>query len=211
MLVQVYLQQLPDVKPEPGVKLEAEPALDVLSSADASFLLGHLSVLFGLLMHGSAENQRVILQRLRVEGMVEHAAELAAFYAVIRGGEESKRGGGEGAYCVFEGAGGWGSDEILYDFFWDHWRMDLIVKNSSNRETTVSFRRQQTCKTMISTGHYCVLYRVGIARPKYGHATYTSNALALALGALGRGAAIIGVPAEAPGRPSTGSKQEARH
>ncbi|KAF9029129.1 hypothetical protein BDZ89DRAFT_1065654 [Hymenopellis radicata] len=93
VLVQVYLHQLLPVDPQVKPELDPEP---FAASADASFLLGHLSVLFGLLMKGSEDNQMIILDRLggqrreRIDGMVENAAELAAFYAVISGRDQTE-------------------------------------------------------------------------------------------------------------------------
>lgn len=82
---------------------QSSPAFgtDPLQSADASFLLGHLSVLFGLLMKGNEDNQTVILDGLcstrrtrtaQLNSLVEHAADLAAFYAMIKGEEADTEG-----------------------------------------------------------------------------------------------------------------------
>ncbi|KAF8900336.1 hypothetical protein CPB85DRAFT_1439615 [Mucidula mucida] len=108
VLVQVYLHQLLPVDPQVKTELDPEP---FSASADASFLLGHLSVLFGLLMKGSEDNQIIILDRLggqrreRIDGMVENAAELAAFYAVISGRDQA-----EGADNRIEREGSEGED-----------------------------------------------------------------------------------------------------
>ncbi|KAK0489342.1 hypothetical protein IW261DRAFT_1444455 [Armillaria novae-zelandiae] len=104
LLAQVYLHQVP-IFGDPKVKMERQssPAFgtDPLQSADASFLLGHLSVLFGLLMKGSEDNQTVILDGLcstrmtrtvQLNSLVEHAADLAAFYAMIKGEEADTEG-----------------------------------------------------------------------------------------------------------------------
>lgn len=104
LLAQVYLHQVP-IFGDPKVKMERQssPAFgaDPLQSADASFLLGHLSVLFGLLMKGSEDNQTVILDGLcssrrtrtaQLDSLVEHAADLAAFYAMIKGEEADTEG-----------------------------------------------------------------------------------------------------------------------
>ncbi|KAK0466782.1 uncharacterized protein EV420DRAFT_1505323 [Desarmillaria tabescens] len=107
LLTQVYLHQVP-IFGDPKVKMERQssPAFgtDPIQSADASFLLGHLSVLFGLLMKGNEDNQNVILEGLcstrmtravQLNSLVEHAADLAAFYAVIKG-EEANADGSNG-------------------------------------------------------------------------------------------------------------------
>ncbi|KAK0188481.1 hypothetical protein F5146DRAFT_1055417 [Armillaria mellea] len=104
LLAQVYLHQVP-IFGDSKVKMERQssPAFgtDPLQSADASFLLGHLSVLFGLLMKGSEDNQTIILDGLcsarmtrtvQLNSLVEHAADLAAFYAVIKGEEADTEG-----------------------------------------------------------------------------------------------------------------------
>ncbi|KAG7445164.1 uncharacterized protein BT62DRAFT_933586 [Guyanagaster necrorhizus] len=104
LLARVYLHQVP-ISEDPKVKMERQPSpalgSDPLQSADASFLLGHLSVLFGLLMKGNEKNQTVILDGLcptkttrtvQLNSLVEHAADLAAFYAVIKGGEADGEG-----------------------------------------------------------------------------------------------------------------------
>ncbi|KAK0501710.1 hypothetical protein EDD18DRAFT_1144003 [Armillaria luteobubalina] len=104
LLAQVYLHQVP-IFGDPKVKMERQSSsafgTDPLQSADASFLLGHLSVLFGLLMKGSEDNQTVILDGLcstrmtrtvQLNSLVEHAADLAAFYAMIKGEEADTEG-----------------------------------------------------------------------------------------------------------------------
>ncbi|KAK0202414.1 hypothetical protein DFS33DRAFT_1339929 [Desarmillaria ectypa] len=104
LLAQVYLHQVP-IFGDPKVKTERQssPAFgtDPLQSADTSFLLGHLSVLFGLLMKGSEDNQTVILDGLcstritrtvQLNSLVEHAADLAAFYAAIKEREADAEG-----------------------------------------------------------------------------------------------------------------------
>ncbi|KAK7437383.1 hypothetical protein VKT23_018628 [Stygiomarasmius scandens] len=98
-----------------GVQVKQEPSHDehdILAGtdpdpdADSSFLLGHLSVLFGLLMYGSRENQEVILDELpsspsrsllkdekkyatkgskrsKLDALVENAKTLGVYLAVI--------------------------------------------------------------------------------------------------------------------------------
>lgn len=89
------------VKPE---QLHAVTIEDQEVEADASFLLGHLSVLFGLLMMNNPENQEIILdalpavlilehentkleptaaRRKKLAQLIENASELGVFYAVI--------------------------------------------------------------------------------------------------------------------------------
>ncbi|KAK0214959.1 hypothetical protein IW262DRAFT_1321414 [Armillaria fumosa] len=104
LLAQVYLHQVP-IFGDPKAKMDRQSSsafgTDPLQSADASFLLGHLSVLFGLLMKGSEDNQTVILDGLcstrmtrtvQLNSLVEHAADLAAFYAMIKGEDADTEG-----------------------------------------------------------------------------------------------------------------------
>ncbi|KAF5386338.1 hypothetical protein D9757_006705 [Collybiopsis confluens] len=91
----------PSLHPPPGVVDPHE------AEADASFLLGHLSVLFGLLMINSPDNQQIILhalpllgnpnaedrkpsylsaserKKLKIAQLVDSASELGIFYAVV--------------------------------------------------------------------------------------------------------------------------------
>ncbi|KAJ3761783.1 hypothetical protein EV360DRAFT_37105 [Lentinula raphanica] len=110
ILITTYKHQLPivssTVKTE---KLETPHPSEIEqqeAEADASFLLGHLSVLFGLLMMDSLENQDIVLdalpllhpdlgdtkpssnntnrrKRQKLAQLLENASELGAFYTVI--------------------------------------------------------------------------------------------------------------------------------
>ncbi|KAJ3808374.1 hypothetical protein F5876DRAFT_46133 [Lentinula aff. lateritia] len=116
LLVSTYEHQLPFISahstrpvvkiPEIPLTLETEQQ-EQQAEADASFLLGHLSVLFGLLMMDSSENQEIVLDSLpllhpagnedikpnsnskhklkqqKLGQLVENASELGVFYAVI--------------------------------------------------------------------------------------------------------------------------------
>ncbi|KAJ3887639.1 hypothetical protein GG344DRAFT_55317 [Lentinula edodes] len=115
LLVSTYEHQLPFISvhstrpvvkiPEIPLTLETEQQ-EQQAEADASFLLGHLSVLFGLLMIDSSENQEIVLDSLpllrlghedvkpnpktkhkmkqqKLGQLVENASELGVFYAVI--------------------------------------------------------------------------------------------------------------------------------
>lgn len=108
VLVQLYLHHLPpptpasESTPSIPIKKESEsspsPPQEIGSgtgkerdTVDASFLRGHLAVLFGLLMRGNPTNEAYILDALGLgeraenglERLVEHAREFATFYAVI--------------------------------------------------------------------------------------------------------------------------------
>ncbi|KAJ3853704.1 hypothetical protein EV368DRAFT_81330 [Lentinula lateritia] len=116
LLVSTYDHQLPFISahstrpvvkiPEIPLTLETEQQ-EQQAEADASFLLGHLSVLFGLLMMDSSENQEIVLDSLpllhpagnedikpnsnskhklkqqKLGQLVENSSELGVFYAVI--------------------------------------------------------------------------------------------------------------------------------
>ncbi|KAE9392892.1 hypothetical protein BT96DRAFT_979176 [Gymnopus androsaceus JB14] len=112
VMVTIYEHQLSTISPlhqhlASAVKsepLDETPSLDDQEAeADASFLLGHLSVLFGLLMMDSPENQEIVVDALpvldleredtkpnstaasrkKVAQLIENASELGVFYAVI--------------------------------------------------------------------------------------------------------------------------------
>ncbi|KIY63336.1 hypothetical protein CYLTODRAFT_493988 [Cylindrobasidium torrendii FP15055 ss-10] len=104
VLVKVYLHQQVDlgVRPERNGKA-------MLNESEASFLLGHLAVLFGLLMQGSEENTDAILSGLEnaqggarrsrqkmLDGLVDNAEELAAFYDIIAKGKEDSEDADDG-------------------------------------------------------------------------------------------------------------------
>ncbi|KAF8159400.1 hypothetical protein B0H34DRAFT_703300 [Crassisporium funariophilum] len=111
ILVNLYTQQ--QTKTESLPSAMDSPEAD--AEADASFLRGHLAVLFGLLMSGSAENQSLILaslpnlsataalntramkdsNRAKLSRLVEQARDFVAFYSVVsrnsaEGEKESK-------------------------------------------------------------------------------------------------------------------------
>ena len=91
----------------------SSPKVDVdkaEAEADASFLLGHLSVLFGLLMIGNNANQTAIIKalptepldsgsnrklsrRMKLDRMVDNAKTLATFYEKVTHGIEVDRAG----------------------------------------------------------------------------------------------------------------------
>ncbi|KAF9466171.1 hypothetical protein BDZ94DRAFT_1288503 [Collybia nuda] len=86
ILVNLYIIQLP---PTQTIKSESTPPTDTV---DASFLRGHLAVMFGLLMRGSPENQEYILNRLdgtsvsprgKLNRLVDQARDFVAFYAAL--------------------------------------------------------------------------------------------------------------------------------
>ena len=108
ILVNIYTIQ--------GFKIESSEsslpadATEALREADASFLHGHLAVLFGLLMSGSPENQSAILESLpvptsaattssrvqknkisnkvKLSRLAEQARDFVAFYAAVNGHSE---------------------------------------------------------------------------------------------------------------------------
>lgn len=116
--MQLYNHQLPpsSVRSDsPKVKKESTSppgsdstlhSLEGVESADTSFLLGHLALLFGLLMVDDSANQRLILSTLasqerpaelgtvKLNRLVEQAKDLGAFYRMIgdSGGEEHDDG-----------------------------------------------------------------------------------------------------------------------
>lgn len=108
ILVSIYIAQ--------GLKTESSesspPADATEAEADASFLRGHLAVLFGLLMSENPENQSKILEslplptsatssrvqknktgnRVKLSRLAEQARDFVAFYAAINGhSEEGER------------------------------------------------------------------------------------------------------------------------
>ncbi|KAF4610570.1 hypothetical protein D9613_007096 [Agrocybe pediades] len=113
ILAPLYAQQ--QVKAESSTPLgtavqEDSPA--ARAEADASFLRGHLAVLFGLLMMNCPENQPVVLSalpsspsasssssfsqanRVKLVKLVEHAKDFAAFYTAVSnklGGEQDSK------------------------------------------------------------------------------------------------------------------------
>ncbi|KAF8661377.1 hypothetical protein AX16_001470 [Volvariella volvacea WC 439] len=67
ILVRVYTHYSPKSRPTTSIVTESAPhhiGSDDGDGAEASFLRGHLAVLFGLLMMGSLENQEIILSTL---------------------------------------------------------------------------------------------------------------------------------------------------
>jgi hypothetical protein len=99
----LYIQlQPPNSKAAPAQKLKpaSSPEPEPNAGADASFLRGHLAVLFGLLMHGNALNQTEIpacfptpsggvggkgSDRIKLSRLVDQALEFVAFFAVVSG------------------------------------------------------------------------------------------------------------------------------
>ncbi|KAF5318400.1 hypothetical protein D9611_013911 [Ephemerocybe angulata] len=86
ILVQLYTRQ-PEMAP---VKVEDEEEERLQIDADASFLRGHLGVLFGLCMQGSAANQTALLEllpgsqrKIKLNRLVEQARQFVAFFAVV--------------------------------------------------------------------------------------------------------------------------------
>jgi hypothetical protein len=89
----------------------SEDSPEARAEADASFLRGHLAVLFGLLMMGSAENESAILsslpsfdvnmkktalatRRTKLARLVEQAKDFAAFFRAVSddiGGEKESK------------------------------------------------------------------------------------------------------------------------
>ncbi|KAF9478231.1 hypothetical protein BDN70DRAFT_880183 [Pholiota conissans] len=107
ILAQLYLQQQVKVESAPASLSEDSP--EARAEADASFLRGHLAVLFGLLMMGSAGNESAILsalpssseatakkpqvaRRVKFARLLDQAREFAAFYSAVSGdvGEEKE-------------------------------------------------------------------------------------------------------------------------
>jgi len=112
VLVQLYLHQLPSSTSTPQVKIDPNSTTLELETGrdrggdtpDASFLRGHLAVLFGLLMERNAMNQAYILGALgreqgdrgKLRRLVEQAREFAAFYAVLSVGAGRRDGHADG-------------------------------------------------------------------------------------------------------------------
>jgi hypothetical protein len=95
---------------------------DPSESADASFLLGHLALLFGILMMDSPQNQTSIIaalpplivsgsgnlpasKQLKLNRLVEQVHELGEFYSVVR-----RHHSGEADTTEGEGREGWTLD-----------------------------------------------------------------------------------------------------
>jgi hypothetical protein len=123
VLTQLYVHQLSPSTSTPPIRIKKEPESSpspgtgvvlgrARDTADASFLCGHLAVLFGLLMRGNHANQEYILHALGdasvgittddrskfgLERLVEQAREFAGFYALISGGGHVDHDGSIGA------------------------------------------------------------------------------------------------------------------
>lgn len=123
--MQLYVHQLPtstpttstptkkEDEPSPSTHQEALPERGKeRDTADASFLRGHLAVLFGLLMRDNPMNQKYILDlldnvstgpgertedrsKLGLERLIEQAREFAAFYAVLSASTSGRHGEGQ--------------------------------------------------------------------------------------------------------------------
>jgi hypothetical protein len=103
ILMHLYIQQQPpssNAAPAHKLKPAPSPEPELDAEADASFLRGHLAVLFGLLMRGSPVNQTTILaylptpsggvggkgsDRINLNRLVNQAREFVAFFAVVSG------------------------------------------------------------------------------------------------------------------------------
>lgn len=104
ILTHLYVNHLPPILP----KSESEDPTNDAADADASFLRGHLAILFGLLMQGNQANQDAIFAALPPAGadqkrgklsrLVDQAREFVAFYAVLSGstGDGGENTDGEG-------------------------------------------------------------------------------------------------------------------
>lgn len=104
ILMHLYIQQQPpssNTAPAHELKPASSPEHELNAEADASFLRGHLAVLFGLLMRSSPVNQTAILaclptpsagiggkgsDRIKLNRLVDQAREFVAFFAVVSGG-----------------------------------------------------------------------------------------------------------------------------
>ena len=109
ILTDLYAQQ--QVKAELTVAIVSADSPEARAEADASFLRGHLAVLFGLLMMNCPNNQSSVLSALppplsknaknpkainqfKMEKLVEHAQDFAAFYTAVSnklGGEQDSK------------------------------------------------------------------------------------------------------------------------
>jgi len=107
ILVNIYIIQ--GFKAESSESVFPADTTEALIEADASFLRGHLAVLFGLLMSESPENQSAILESLptpttsraqknkannkvKLSRLAEQARDFVAFYAVVnRHSEEGEK------------------------------------------------------------------------------------------------------------------------
>ena len=108
ILVNIYIVQ--GFKTESSESSLSADATEALIEADASFLRGHLAVLFGLLMFESPENQSAILEslpfptsatssrvqkskpsnKIKLSRLAEQARDFVVFYAAVNG--HSKEG-----------------------------------------------------------------------------------------------------------------------
>lgn len=106
ILVNIYIVQ--GFKTEASESSLAADTAEALIEADASFLRGHLAVLFGLLMSESPENQSAILEslplptsatssrvqknkignKIKLSRLAEQARDFVAFYAAVNGQSE---------------------------------------------------------------------------------------------------------------------------
>lgn len=91
ILVRLYVRQGTDL---PLVKKEDDGEESLQVDADASFLRGHLAVLFGLCMRDNAANQRAVLgllpgpqsnPKIKLSRLVDQARQFVAFFQIIEG------------------------------------------------------------------------------------------------------------------------------
>lgn len=97
ILVRLYVRQGIDL---PLMK-ESEDEKSLQVDADASFLRGHLAVLFGLCMRDNMPNQRTLLgllpgpqsnPKVKLNRLVDQARQFVAFFEIIEGdGQEARR------------------------------------------------------------------------------------------------------------------------
>ncbi|ESK84811.1 hypothetical protein Moror_520 [Moniliophthora roreri MCA 2997] len=99
ILTDVYRSQIPQTHPKykaeprsPSEELASMKVEEAEADADASFLLGHISILFGLLMLDSRANQDIIVNALpsnsgsrwsKLDRMLDNAKALGTFYTAI--------------------------------------------------------------------------------------------------------------------------------
>ncbi|KAK7062533.1 hypothetical protein VNI00_000021 [Paramarasmius palmivorus] len=113
ILVDVYRNQTSHSAPPLNLRYKAEPrsptlqaSEDLAEDADASFLLGHISILFGLLMLDNRANQNIIINALppdpgsgsgskwsKLDRMLDNARALGAFYTAISRRMDRNNGG----------------------------------------------------------------------------------------------------------------------
>ncbi|TFK71673.1 hypothetical protein BDN72DRAFT_837394 [Pluteus cervinus] len=119
VLVKLYLHYLPTLRPaesECSKSRQSPDLVDENAEAEASFLCGHLAVLFGLLMRSCPENEASILEAIpdpplspaknktarfgKMSVLVEQAKEFALFYDNVGGGGNTRGADGQVARDV---------------------------------------------------------------------------------------------------------------